>query len=345
MAKILYGISGDGFGHSTRAKVAIKHLQDAGHELCLVSYDKGYDMLSKSFAVEKINGLRLEYANHEVKYLATVAKNLMKSKATIESLDKVRALAKKFKPDLVITDFEPTVNLAANWLDLPLISLDNMHVITKTKIDIPEKWLSEYLTTKLIIRLMVFNANKYIILSFFDAKPNTAKAVLVPPIVRQEILDLVPTKADHILVYLTAEDSKIIPVLKDSRAKYIVYGIDKQGAEDNIIFKPLGGNEYLADLASARGIVATAGFSLLSESFYLGKPYLALPIKSQFEQLLNAHYLEKIGYGVMSENLDYEVLQKYLNGLDDFSAKLSSYKPQGNSLALSALDQAIKELL
>ncbi len=345
MARILYGISGDGFGHSTRSKEAILHLQQSGHELCLVSYDKGYEMLSKVFPVEKISGLRLSYANNEVKFLSTVGNNLMKSKANVQSLEKVSKLAKKFKPDLVITDFEPTVNMVANWMDIPLISMDNQHVVTKAKIDVPERWLTDYLIAKLIIRVMVFGASKYIVLSFFDVEPNSSKAIIVPPIVRQEILNLNPTRGEHILVYLTAEDEKIIPALKDSREKYIVYGFDRTGREDNVIFKPYGDKDYLSDLETAKGIIATAGFSLMSEAFYLGKPFLAMPIKSTFEQMLNAHYLQKMDCGMMTEKFVYDDLTKFLSKLDVYSDKMLANRSTGNARAMSALDQAIKEIL
>jgi uncharacterized protein (TIGR00661 family) len=345
MARILYGISGDGFGHAARSQEVIRHLQSEGHQLLLVSYDKGYQMLSKSFSVRKISGLSLQYESNEVKYLGTITKNILNSRANLQSLDKVLSLTKKFKPDLVITDFEPTVTLTANWLGLPLISLDNMHVITKTRLEVPEKWRTSYLTTKLIIRLMVINASRYLILSFFPAPLTSDKAQLVPPLVRQEILQLKASLGQHILVYLTAANQSILPVLQASGANYIIYGLGKRPASGNLCFKDLGAKDYLKDLASAQAIIATAGFSLISEALYLGKPYLALPIKSQFEQLINAHYLQKLGYGLLAEKFDAPTLAKFLKNLDKFRRKLSGYKPTGNAPALAAVDQAIKELL
>jgi hypothetical protein len=51
------------------------------------------------------------------------------------------------------------------------------------------------------------------------------------------------------------------------------------------------------DLAAARAVVCTAGFTLLSEALYLGKPVLALPNRGFFEQALNALYLRRSGRG------------------------------------------------
>lgn len=345
MARILYGISGDGFGHATRSQEVIRHLQSSGHQVIIVSYDKGYQMLSKNFAVHKITGLRLKYEHNEVKYLATVAQNLINSPTNLKSLNRVLTLAKKFKPDLVITDFEPTVTLVANWLNLPLISLDNMHVLTKSQLDIPVKRRADYLAAKLVIRLMVVNASRYIALSFFPAESNSDKAIIVPPIIRQEIIDLKPSYHDHILVYLTAANVSLLPLLQATKMSYVIYGLDKSAIEGNLNFKNFGSRDYLTDLASARAIIATAGFSLVSEALYLAKPYLALTIKSQFEQFINGYYLQKLGYGLMTESLDAPTLQKFLKNIPKFAKKLQTYKSVGNQPAFEALDQAIEELL
>jgi UDP:flavonoid glycosyltransferase YjiC (YdhE family) len=39
---------------------------------------------------------------------------------------------------------------------------------------------------------------------------------------------------------------------------------------------------YLEELKACKAIIATAGFTLMSEALYLKKPYLALPLKGQF---------------------------------------------------------------
>ena len=41
MANILYGVNGEGSGHSTRAKDVISHLIARGHTVHVVSFDRG----------------------------------------------------------------------------------------------------------------------------------------------------------------------------------------------------------------------------------------------------------------------------------------------------------------
>ena len=39
-------------------------------------------------------------------------------------------------------------------------------------------------------------------------------------------------------------------------------------------------------------VITSAGFTLLGEAVYLHKPVLAIPVEGQFEQILNAHYVD-----------------------------------------------------
>ncbi len=73
-------------------------------------------------------------------------------------------------------------------------------------------------------------------------------------------------------------------------------------------------------------MVAGGGYTLMSEAVYLHKPLLSVPVEGQFEQVLNALYLEQLGYGVYAKALDGPTLcglpregarlrQKALDGL------------------------------
>ena len=49
LAKIVYGVSGEGSGHSSRSREMLAHLKDLGHDLTVVSYDRGYLNLKDDF--------------------------------------------------------------------------------------------------------------------------------------------------------------------------------------------------------------------------------------------------------------------------------------------------------
>ena len=57
MARIVYGVAGEGSGHSSRAREIAAHLLEQGHDLWLASYDRGYRNLRDDFRVLEIEGL------------------------------------------------------------------------------------------------------------------------------------------------------------------------------------------------------------------------------------------------------------------------------------------------
>jgi uncharacterized protein (TIGR00661 family) len=88
-------------------------------------------------------------------------------------------------------------------------------------------------------------------------------------------------------------------------------------------------------------VIANAGFSLISQALYVGKPYLAWPVKRQFEQVFNAYYIAQTGYGVYWEDLNKERVDSFLLNLDCYKENLAKYPRQDNSALLGKLDQLI----
>lgn len=95
-------------------------------------------------------------------------------------------------------------------------------------------------------------------------------------------------------------------------------------------YRPFSERGFVEDLASAAGVIASAGFTLLGESLHLGKPYLATPVRKQFEQLLNARYLTRLGYGTYDTSIDEPTVRHFLERLPEFSANLEGYPSQDN---------------
>ena len=69
--------------------------------------------------------------------------------------------------------------------------------------------------------------------------------------------------------------------------------------------------------SGARGVAASAGFSLISECMYLRKKMLLLPLANQYEQLINARYIEKLKLGISAEQVDTDSMRRFLDLLDE----------------------------
>src|SRR5262249_34389609 len=134
-----------------------------------------------------------------------------------------------------------------------------------------------------ISRLMTPHADVYLVTSFFTPRIKRSDTQLFPPILRKQVLEARPAQSGDVVVYVTSPSEELVRVLKSVRQSFICYGFSREGREQNLLFKKPAMDEFLRDLAAARAVVANAGFSLISEALFLGKPYLAWPVQDQFE--------------------------------------------------------------
>jgi uncharacterized protein (TIGR00661 family) len=340
MANILYGVNGEGAGHSTRAKEVLTHLRAQGHTLHVASFDRGLRNLNADFDVTEIFGFRIAYVNNRVRYKRTIARNLMTMPQAARSAKRLHELVTSWKIELVITDFEPLTCHIGHGMGLPVISIDNQHCLTNAVVSYPRQYRRDAAATKLVTRLMTPHADAYLVISFFAAPVKKRNTFLFPPLLRQEVLNAEPTQGEHILVYVTSPSPALAKMLGTTRARFVAYGFGGEGEDGNIYKKPsLEG--FLRDLKTAKAIVANSGFSLVTEALHLAKPYLAVPVEHQFEQIFNAYWLQKTGYGAYWEDLDKERIESFFYNLPLYREKLADYPRQGNGALLAKLDTLI----
>jgi len=161
---------------------------------------------------------------------------------------------------------------------------------------------------------------------------------------RRSILDCETKDDGHLLVYQSLSSTTD---LEESLAQIdrpiLFYGHqltdNKEIRRGNIAFKPFDPVAFVDDLSGAHAVVGSAGFTLISEAIHLGKPYLARPIGNQFEQILNARYLEKLGYGMSCKHIDSTVLNQFLGANQEMKERLSTYPATDNEALFLAIDE------
>ena len=348
---ILYGVPGEGLGHATRSKVVIGHLLAHGHQVCVVSSSRAYTMLAATFPgrVHEIRGFHLAYNGLAVSKLRTAALTLRTAPEDLRiNFAKYRELLCDFEPDIVISDFESFSYLFAKMHRLPIISIDNMQIISRTKLNvaIPKAERGNYQLAKSIVRAKLPHSRHYFVTTFFSLPLAKDDTTLVPPIIRPEILAARPTKGRHVLVYQSATTQQnLVPLLQQlPDQEFRVYGFNKQENHGNVQLCAFSEAGFIADLASSRAVVTNGGFSLISEAVFLHKPICAIPIPAQFEQWLNAAEVEKMGYGRHFSAITADSLRAFLYGLAGFETALAGYRQQGNEVLFARLDAALKEI-
>ncbi|RSK48422.1 MJ1255/VC2487 family glycosyltransferase [Hymenobacter rigui] len=345
---ILYGVPGEGLGHATRSKVVIGYLLDQGHNVCVVSSSRAYQMLAANFPgrVHEIRGFHLAYKHLTVSKSRTAALTLRTAPENLLiNFRKYRELLCDFEPDVVISDFESFSFLFAKWKGLPVISIDNMQIISRAALDIavPHQERGNLTLARQIVRAKLPGSQQYLISTFFPLPVIKERTTLVPPILRPEVLALRPTKGAHVLVYQSATTQKdlVAQLQQLPGQEFRVYGFNKEETHGNVQLRAFSEAGFLDDLASARAVVTNGGFSLISEAVYLHKPVCAVPIPAQFEQFLNAAEIEKLGYGRHFSTITPDNLKAFLYDLSGFEQALQTYNQQGNEVLFAALDKAL----
>ncbi len=343
--RIIYAACGEGMGHAIRTSVVLNHLKQE-NEVVVFASSRAFEYLSGKFDnVYEIYGFNTVYEDNAVNDKKTFIKAMKNLPRDVkDNIKLLYNIANEFKPELIISDFEFYSNILSKIIRVPMISIDNMHVITHCKIDVPRKYSRDKLKAEGVVRSFIILPQKYLITSYFYPEiKNSDKVSIFPPILRNEILNLESVKGGHVLVYQTStSNSKLIEVLKKVDENFIIYGFDFEKVDENLIFREFNEDQFFKDLGTCKAVLANGGFTLISESIYLKKPILSIPVKGQFEQILNAIYMERLGYGEFHEELELDIVEQFLNKLDTYSEALKSYKQDGNKAILKELDRLIK---
>ena len=347
--KILYGVNGEGMGHATRSELVISSLLEK-HEVQIVASGAAYQYLRGIFEnVNEVFGPSFAMNQGEIQRWASFTGTLASARKRLPAnVREWMEMVDGWKPEVAVTDFEPLTGIYARLSYTPLICVDNIHMIDRCRHDreITRGAIDDHQIAKAVTRAMVPNAGDYVIPTFFRPKVKRGRTTLVPSILRRAILESEPTRGEHLVVY-SGGGEELIDTLRRSPLPVRLYGMrdgDQVGTSDGAIeYRPRSIDGFLADLVTSRGVITGGGFSLLSEAVYLGKPTLAMPLKGQFEQLMNARYLEREGYGTCALGINDEVLERFLVGLDGFHEQLGDYSQDGNREALEVIGRVVEE--
>jgi uncharacterized protein (TIGR00661 family) len=343
---ILYGVVGEGMGHATRSSVVIEELTRVGHHVKVVASNRAFGYLQQRFTdVNRIHGLHIVYDENEVQRRKTVLSNLVQLPENLSTnVSQYLELLDSFVPDVVISDFDSFAYLYAQNHNIPVISIDNMQILNRCyHARIPAGHESDFQVAKALVKSKLPGCAQYFITTFFHPPVRKERTRLVPPILRRSILDAQRSEGEHVVVYQTSESfTALLPALQDMKdTEFRVYGLNREEELGNVRLRKFSETGFVADLASARAVVANGGFSLMGEAVYLRKPMLSVPVGGQYEQVMNGYYLHSLGYGEFWESLDGDLVSHFLRNVPRYRARLESYVQDGNSLLFQALHEVL----
>lgn len=302
--KIWYSISADGMGHVIRSREVIKELKK-NHEVVVTCDNPGYTLLNNTFDnVLKITQPKFIYKNNSAKNFLSMLRLLAHLPRNTICMVKTY---NKIKPDLIVTDFEPSAHWAGLIFNKKVVSFGNNFEFRVCKHNVnmyPKYWWMSF-----GLRCWAPKTTKFIITSLQNAKPRKNNVFVVNPVIRNNPNK--STKGDFVLIYQTTNTNKSIIGELKKLGKAKIYGLNVK--LKNVESKKFSDKEFLKDLSSCKYVIVNGGFSVITEAMQAKKPILANPIAGQFEQEYNAAIIEQLGIGRYMKNIDVKSFEKNLS--------------------------------
>ncbi|CAF5197824.1 unnamed protein product, partial [Rotaria magnacalcarata] len=147
--RILYGIVGEGLGHATRSKVTLEMLMQEQHHVKAVVSNRAYKFLHDSFSnrfprcaaandgeaaidIIEIEGLTMQFVDNVFDEKASVLHTMQRMPNILnKSIGAYYQNLVFWKPRAVISDFDSFAYIFAKSHGLPILSIDNQHVVKR----------------------------------------------------------------------------------------------------------------------------------------------------------------------------------------------------------------------
>jgi uncharacterized protein (TIGR00661 family) len=349
LASIIYAMSGEGRGHATRARVVVEALRGR-HQLTLFAADCAHTMLAPRYEnsdvrVVRIPGLHFAYSGPgRVDLLGTLGLAARFRLALGGHVKAVMPELERARPDLVIADFEPILPRAARAAGVPFVSFDHQHYLVVSDFSaLPFSLRHRARATAPFVGALYNWQRDTIVSSFYSAplKPAYRDTTWVGTMVRPEILRMRPTRGRYLVAYIRRNaEASTLAALSASGRQVRVYGLGERPSEGALRFLPIDEQRFMEDLAGCEAVITTAGNQLVGEALYLRKPLLVMPEALNFEQAVNAWFLERSGAGWAERGpLSASRLAAFLEAAPALRPRLAPEAVCGNEQAIAALER------
>ena len=237
--------------------------------------------------VRETDGLIMEYTRDRLDLVKTVTRGLRLRWNLHKTVDRLCEDFERDRPDIVVTDFEPTVPRAAHRCGVPVMSFDHQHFILAYDLGrLPLKLRSYAWLMHPFVKMFGLRQQKTVVSAFYfpPLRKGYKDVAQVGPLLRPLVRKTNPTVGDHILSYFRRHTpDRVVNLLEGIDHPVRIYGLGERPARANLTFCPIHEENFVRDLASARAVIGAAGNQLSGETLYFGKPFLAIPERKPHE--------------------------------------------------------------
>ena len=330
--KIIFTIQGEGRGHLTQAISLAAILHRNGHEVVDVLVGNSHSRDLPAFFYQKI-GAPVTIYNAPSLIFKKDKKHIDKVKTLFhnanikkifyygDSIELIHRRIADVRPDILINFYEilPGFAQVRYRIDTPYVNIGHQYLLKHPDYAHGKGEEQSQTLLRLHATLNSIGATKTLALSFYPMKSFPREHItVVPPLLRQEVLDLKPTNGDYILGYMLNQgyENEVLAWHKKHPDVKLHFFWDKKDApetlivDDTLTLHRINDELFLQYMANCKGYITTAGFESICEAMYLRKPVMMIP--AHIEQEINAADATSCGGGITGESFDISRLLAYI---------------------------------
>ncbi len=306
--RILYGAFSQGNGHLSKASVLVPLLEARGHEVRVITSGPPPTSCYQFTWHRHFPGIAYVAKNGRTDYLASFQQWTCRLPTLFKGIWAIRGIAREFRPDLVISDFEPMTASPLVEPGCEVVSISRQVSLLDPDVPMPPAGGFDRKMTRSVIRVFTCGADRK-----YGYHYEPASFRCVPPLIRAAAKQARPELGEHVLLYsglpsFQPEPAEVADWAKRNRQRVVAYGFAPECAisgERYISFRRPNPQQFLEDMATSRGVITTAGLSTPIEAFLLRKPLVVVPIPRQWEQTVNAYQLHEAEIACSVPNWDF----------------------------------------
>ncbi|RME55139.1 hypothetical protein D6777_01465 [Candidatus Woesearchaeota archaeon] len=344
--KILFVVTGVGLGDSVRVETIIKKFKKINPKIkvLVAGYANSYHYFKDKYPTINIAGYIMPGKSMKFKFMPFILRNFLLPIYWMFFALRLKQAVKKFKPDIVVSDFEPTGAMLAKLVNKKCVMMFGFDPVLykeyekKNKVSTVMKLQAKYLEKN-------YSLGDYTIIpTILGKKRHSMVYNYVNPIVREEKL-----KSDKVLmkelklkkkpiVVMVGGSNYGLRLLKKLRnvaryfpdEEFIAFGTKKKiGNMENFVHYNYK-SDVMKYMKVAKAVVTLAGEITLTEALALKKPMLIYPINNHVEQVLNAYSLRNVALTRSNVNSLKKDVEELLKNVDKLSRKIQVLKIKTN---------------
>jgi uncharacterized protein (TIGR00661 family) len=328
--RYLFVVQGEGRGHFTQALSLKSMLERNGHQVVAVMVGGSAKRTLPLFFSQKINSELIQFQSPDFlptpkgkhsPLIISILYNLFFIPVYIRSVLTIRQTIRNTQPDVVINFYELLCGVTYGVFSPtpPMINVAHQYYFMTPAFHYTGKDTWQFNLLNFYSGLTAMNSLKMLALSFrADDRLQYGKISVVPPLLRQEVLQQEVVDGDYIHGYMLNSGfaGELTTWSENHSEQSLHFFWDKKNTEPSVRITPkltlhkLSDTLFLQYMAGCKAYATTGGFESVCEAMYMQKAVLMVP--AHIEQECNVIDALRTGAGVSANEFDLDALLRFI---------------------------------